>query len=276
MSNSKVWQPSDIEGAPPGAEGEAPRRRGRIPQSAWPRILELHRQGTTLTGIAKEFDCTPSAISYILKKAEAAGMDTRDAPETETAPTPAASAPEPAEAPPAPPRPATTGQLSLPTTPPRPAAAAPEGRQPGTRLTGQIGLKNMTPSTPVPPTPPPVPAPVAPPPAPAAAGATAGDKPAPAAAGGAGRSEPAPVDATEGRLRETARAALIAYRSWRQTPGETSIQTLGDAVHELRRVLARIEIDMSASRRNEQAARPIPIPWHRAARRNNPQGSTES
>lgn len=273
MSNSKVWQPSDIEGAPPEAEGEAPRRRGRIPQSAWPRILELHRQGTTLTGIAKEFDCTPSAISYILKKAEAAGMDTRDAPETETAPAPAASAPEPAEAPP---RPATTGQLSLPTTPPRPAAAAPEGRQPGTRLTGQIGLKNMTPSTPVPPTPPPVPAPVAPPPAPAAAGATAGDKPAPAAAGGAGRSEPAPVDATEGRLRETARAALIAYRSWRQTPGETSIQTLGDAVHELRRVLARIEIDMSASRRNEQAARPIPIPWHRAARRNNPQGSTES
>lgn len=284
MSNSKVWHPSDIQGAPSDPDGDAPRRRGRIPQTAWPRILELHRGGTTLTAIAKEFDCTPSAISYILKKAEAAGMETSDAPEAETTATDAAPAPKPApaaEAPraapaAAPPRPA-AAQLSLPTAPRQPAAPAAEPRAPGSRLTGQIGLKNMTPSAPVPTTPPPMPAPAAPPPAPApatAAAPTAGEKP-PAAAGGAGRSEPAPVDATEGRLRETARAALVAYRSWRQTPGEKSIQTLGDAVHELRRVLARIEIDMSASRRDEQAARPIPIPWHRAARRNNPQGSGE-
>jgi Meckel syndrome type 1 protein len=35
----------------------------------------------------------------------------------------------------------------------------------------------------------------------------------------------------------------------------------------LRKALARIEIDMSASRRDEQANRPIPIPAHRAQRR---------
>ncbi|MEI8395661.1 MAG: hypothetical protein WCF85_13045 [Rhodospirillaceae bacterium] len=44
------------------------------------------------------------------------------------------------------------------------------------------------------------------------------------------------------------------------------MQTLNDAVHELRKVLARIEIDLSASRRDEQAPRPIPVPLHRAAR----------
>jgi hypothetical protein len=37
-------------------------------------------------------------------------------------------------------------------------------------------------------------------------------------------------------------------------------------VHDLRKVLARIEIDMSASRREEQSMRPIPVPPHRAAR----------
>jgi hypothetical protein len=75
------------------------------------------------------------------------------------------------------------------------------------------------------------------------------------------------VDATEARLRETARGCLVAYRGWRLTPGETSIQTLNDAVHDLRKVLARIEIDMSATRRDEQCLRPIPVPPHRAARR---------
>ncbi|HZH26002.1 MAG TPA: hypothetical protein VEY95_02360 [Azospirillaceae bacterium] len=75
------------------------------------------------------------------------------------------------------------------------------------------------------------------------------------------------MDAVEGRLRETARATLAAYRTWRQHSGEQSIQQLNDAIHELRKALARIEIDISATRRDEQAARPIPIPWHRAARR---------
>ena len=58
-----------------GNEPEAPKRRGRIPQSAWPHILERHRAGATLSAIAREFDCTPSAISYIVRKAEASGME---------------------------------------------------------------------------------------------------------------------------------------------------------------------------------------------------------
>ncbi|MCG5241825.1 hypothetical protein MCW82_18770 [Azospirillum doebereinerae] len=76
-----------------------------------------------------------------------------------------------------------------------------------------------------------------------------------------------PVDAVEGRLRDTAKACITAYRGWRQQPSEGTIQSLSDTVHELRKALARIEIDMSASRREEQAIRPIPIPAHRASRR---------
>lgn len=225
--------------AEPGNEPESPKKRGRIPQSAWPRILERYRAGATLSAIAREFECTPSAISYIVRKAEAAGMepgeevaadDATDAgAETAasdadaTAATDAASAPEPAPEPapaPAPER-SRTLRMSAPAPEPEPTPPAPE------------------------------------PAAPIAAARPAG-----------GRPEPTPpVDAVEGRLRETARGCLAAYRNWRQAPGEGSIQTLSDAVHELRKALARIEIDMSASRREEQALRPIPIPSHRAARR---------
>lgn len=46
------------------------RRGRRIPQTAWPGILQQYQRGATLTKIAEDFDCTPSAISYIVKKAE--------------------------------------------------------------------------------------------------------------------------------------------------------------------------------------------------------------
>ena len=68
-----------------GTEPEAPKRRGRIPQSAWPHILERHRAGATLSAIAREFDCTPSAISYIVRKAEASGIEPAAAPAAEPA-----------------------------------------------------------------------------------------------------------------------------------------------------------------------------------------------
>ncbi|MBJ7417568.1 MAG: helix-turn-helix domain-containing protein, partial [Niveispirillum sp.] len=55
-------------------DADSPKRRGRIPQSAWPRILERYKAGATLSAIAREFDCTPSAISYIVRKAEASGL----------------------------------------------------------------------------------------------------------------------------------------------------------------------------------------------------------
>lgn len=81
-------------------DAESPKRRGRIPQSAWPRILERYKAGATLSAIAREFDCTPSAISYIVRKAEAAGLTSEGDEVVETAPP--APAPVQVVAPPAP------------------------------------------------------------------------------------------------------------------------------------------------------------------------------
>jgi len=232
-------------------DSESPKKRGRIPQSAWPQILERHRAGATLSAIAREFSCTPSAISYIIRKAEAAGMEAApptDAEEEEVAD----ERPEPPAPPPAPTRVAVAPERTSEARAPEPR---PEQRQP----VSERPRMHM----PAPPPPEPI-VPVAPPRA-----AVEAPVPRPAAPTVPGaRPEPAPpVDEVEGRLRETARVCLASYRGWRQTPGEGSLQALSDAVHELRKALARIEIDMSASRREEQAIRPIPIPSHRASRR---------
>jgi len=97
MTQEPLWQPSDILTADTESETETPKRRGRIPQSAWPRILERYKAGTTLSAIAREFDCTPSAISYIVRKAEAAGLN----PDGEPGETARATAPDGDGAPPA-------------------------------------------------------------------------------------------------------------------------------------------------------------------------------
>lgn len=246
----------------------------------------------TLSAIAREFECTPSAISYIVRKAEASGGQEGeaaginepslplDAPAAEPAPKAAAPRTESpktdspkaetarrdghrATAPKAdaPREPARAAPAEAPAAEPAPAPAV------HTSHGETLKLSRPEAGPPVSQTPA-HPAAAAPAEAPAAKAAPAA-APAPAAPAAAGpRPEPGtPVDAVEARLRETAKACLGAYRTWRQQPGEGSIQTLSDAVHELRKALARIEIDMSASRKEEQAIRPIPIPAHRAARR---------
>jgi hypothetical protein len=235
-----------------GNESDSPespkRHRGRIPQAAWPQILQRHRAGATLSAIAREFDCTPSAISYIVRKAEAVGVSptefiTKPAPELVAAPItniPAMNT-------------SVINTLSLPnrsTLSPRAAAPDANPVNGGQTHSGPADL--------------PQPAPVAP--IRTMAGGAA-ETPRPSGSEAPVRpSQPPPVDATEARLRETARACLVAYRGWKQGPAEVSVQTLNDAVHDLRKVLARIEIDLSTSRREEQGMRPIPVPAHRAAR----------
>ncbi|TWA88012.1 hypothetical protein FBY14_10961 [Azospirillum brasilense] len=274
-----------------GSEPEAPKKRGRIPQSAWPQILERYRSGATLSAIAREFECTPSAISYIIRKAEAAGdkdapvieegtaTDTADAAADAAAEAPAGDAlaeepsPAPVAAPEAPalvkpvrraaaPAPAQAPQTVAPTTTPA-VAPQPTPAQPSAPAQTETLRLNRPEPQPAPQSAPVQPAPVQ------SGAAPAQSAPQPAAADGSrpAGTNPPPVDAVEARLRDTARGCLNAYRGWRQQPGEASIQTLSEAVHELRKALARIEIDMSASRREEQALRPIPIPAHRTARR---------
>lgn len=275
-----------------GSEPESPKKRGRIPQSAWPQILERYRSGATLSAIAREFECTPSAISYIIKKAEAAsgqgdaaqadaGTDGMQD-EAQAADGTSSAAPETVGEAPAPVTPA------VPETPAAPAAAASEAPAEPRRAAGRTGRTTLTRAPRTEPaaeqtsaeTPVAAPAPAptetlrlnrpeaAAAPAPAPVAAPTPTPAAPEAPRAAGQPTP-PVDAVEGRLRDTAKACISAYRGWRQQPSEATIQALSETVHELRKALARVEIDMSASRREEQAIRPIPIPAHRASRRPN-------
>jgi hypothetical protein len=262
-----------------GNDAEATKKRGRIPQSAWPHIVDRYRSGATLSAIAREFDCTPSAISYIIRKAEAAGIEPSGFAEAEMDSGNTDNDADDAAGTPA----STNG--GAPAVPQyRPVTAQP-GPGPSVPTPSAVPASAQAPYTPIPhapaphtPTPqpaqqtlrlnPPAPPPEPEPPQPAVMRPPVQPSSQLGVQAAGGKAEPTPpVDAVEARLRETARGCLSAYRSWRQAPGETSVQTLSEAVHELRKALARVEIDMSAGRREEQAIRPIPIPVHRSSRR---------
>ena len=72
------------------------------------------------------------------------------------------------------------------------------------------------------------------------------------------------------RLKETSENCLTAYSSWaedRKNADKRGI--MAEAVHELRKVASRLEIEMAISERDEQSKKPIPIPNHRASKQRN-------
>jgi hypothetical protein len=50
---------------------EKSNKRGKIPQSDWPQIMARYEAGETLASIAKTYDCSPPAISYIVSRSRA-------------------------------------------------------------------------------------------------------------------------------------------------------------------------------------------------------------
>src|SRR5271165_4624039 len=46
-------------------------KRGKIPQQDWPSIIKRYEVGETLASIARTYDCSPPAISYILSRSRA-------------------------------------------------------------------------------------------------------------------------------------------------------------------------------------------------------------
>lgn len=46
-------------------------KRGKIPQSDWPLIMARYEAGETLASIARTYDCSPPAISYIVSRSRA-------------------------------------------------------------------------------------------------------------------------------------------------------------------------------------------------------------
>jgi hypothetical protein len=88
------------------------------------------------------------------------------------------------------------------------------------------------------------------------------------------------MDEIEKRLRETSEACVNFYQEWRANEhnGDTR-ERLQESIHELRKVVSRLEIEMAVSEREEMAQKPIPIPPHRAKRErgnNNKSQSGES
>jgi hypothetical protein len=50
---------------------EKSNKRGKIPQSDWPAIMARYEAGETLASIAKTYDCSPPAISYVVSRSRA-------------------------------------------------------------------------------------------------------------------------------------------------------------------------------------------------------------
>src|SRR5579862_5415450 len=46
-------------------------KRGKIPQSDWPLIMARYEAGETLASIARTYDCSPPAISYVVNRSRA-------------------------------------------------------------------------------------------------------------------------------------------------------------------------------------------------------------
>lgn len=75
------------------------------------------------------------------------------------------------------------------------------------------------------------------------------------------------MDEIKQRLIQSSDSCVKAFEKWAadQKSGAAR-ETLQDAIHELRKVASRLEIELAISERDQNAAKPIPIPPHRAAR----------
>jgi len=76
------------------------------------------------------------------------------------------------------------------------------------------------------------------------------------------------MDEIETRLKDTSEKCVEAYCAWKEKKNDAELRGgLQEAVHELRKVSARLEIEIATSERDQMAQKPIPVPPHRSARR---------
>lgn len=76
------------------------------------------------------------------------------------------------------------------------------------------------------------------------------------------------MDDIEKRLRDAADSCIKSYEAWQKDKKVGADRdSLMEAIHELRKVAARLEIDIAVSERSEMASRPLPIPPHRSSSR---------
>lgn len=76
------------------------------------------------------------------------------------------------------------------------------------------------------------------------------------------------MDEIESRLRESTDAFIKSFENWvKQSKNLESRETLMEAMHEVRKVVSRVEIEIAISERDRLGSRPLPIPPHRSQRK---------
>lgn len=78
------------------------------------------------------------------------------------------------------------------------------------------------------------------------------------------------MDEIQTRLEETSKACFDAYSVWVDKKKDSKAQEeLSSAIHELRKVSSRLEIELAISERDQMTSKPLPIPSHRSNTRKN-------
>lgn len=76
------------------------------------------------------------------------------------------------------------------------------------------------------------------------------------------------MDEIENRLRESTDTFIKNFENWvKQNKNLESREALMDAMHDVRKVLSRVEIEIAISERDRLGSRPLPIPPHRSQRK---------
>ncbi len=76
------------------------------------------------------------------------------------------------------------------------------------------------------------------------------------------------MEEIEKRLRESTDACIKSFENWvKQGKTPESRESLMETMHEVRKVIARVEIEIAISERDRLGSRPIPIPPHRSSRK---------
>lgn len=81
------------------------------------------------------------------------------------------------------------------------------------------------------------------------------------------------MDEIEQRLRESTDAFIKSFENWvGEKKSLESREALMECMHEVRKVVSRVEIEIAISERDRLGSRPIPIPPHRSQRKRNEGG----
>ncbi len=77
------------------------------------------------------------------------------------------------------------------------------------------------------------------------------------------------MDDIQTRLKETSKNCLVAHEAWDSKQQDKKAQEeLHSAIHELRKVSSRLEIDLAVSERDQATSKPLPIPSHKSSNKN--------